>query len=79
MNFEQKLKKKTGGRAFIYSFQDVAWANRYEGLREAGFKSSEILKLSEVKIEDAEKLLIDVLSTDLWFYPDNSDSQLRAF
>ncbi|EAR62167.1 hypothetical protein [Neptuniibacter caesariensis] len=67
MNFEEKLKKKTGGRAFFYSFQDVAWATRYEGLREAGFINSDILTLSEVKVEAAEKLLIDVLSTDLCY------------
>lgn len=67
MNFEEKLKKQTGGRAFFYSFQDVAWATRYEGLREAGFINSDTLKLSEVKVEDAEKLLIDVLSTDLCY------------
>ncbi len=67
MNFEEKLKKKTAGRAFFYSFQDVAWATRYEGLREAGFINSDILTLSEVKVEAAEKLLIDVLSTDLCY------------
>ena len=67
MNFEQKLKKKTRGKAFIYSFQDLAWANRYEGLKEAGFINSEILELSEVNIGDAEALLMDVLSTDLCY------------
>jgi|GEM_PF-5368003 len=67
MNFEEKLKKKTRGRAFYYSFQDVAWAARYEGIRKAGFINSDILKLSEVKIEDAEKLIIDILSTDLCY------------
>jgi hypothetical protein len=67
MNFEEQLKKRTGGRAFFYSFQDVAWAARYEGLREAGFINSDNLKLSEVKIEVAEKLLVDVLSTDLCY------------
>ncbi len=67
MNFENRLKKKTGGRAFFYSFRDVAWATRYEGLREAGFLNSDILQLSEVKTEDVEKLLIDVLSTDLCY------------
>ena len=38
---------------------------KYERLREAGFINSDILKLSEVKLEDAEKLLVDVLSKDL--------------
>ncbi|UXD87266.1 hypothetical protein [Thalassolituus hydrocarboniclasticus] len=67
MNFEEELKKKTGGRAFFYSFQNVSWAKRYEGLREVGFINSDILTLSEVKFKDAEKLLIDVLSTDLCY------------
>lgn len=67
MNFEEKLKKKTGGRAFLYSFQDVAWATRYEGLREAGFINSDILRLTEVKVEGVEKLLIDILSTDFCY------------
>lgn len=67
MNFEGKLNKKTGGRAFFYSFQGVAWAARYEGLREAGFINTDILKLSEVKIENVKKLLVDVLSTDLCY------------
>lgn len=67
MNFEDKLKKKTGGRAFFYSFHDVAWANRYHGLKEAGFINLDILKLCEVNLEDAERLLVDVLSTDLCY------------
>lgn len=67
MNFSEKLKKKTGGRVLLHSFQDIAWATRYDGLREAGFINTDILKLSEVNIKDAEKLLVDALSTDLCY------------
>ena len=67
MKFEEKLKKKAGGRAFIYSFENMAWASRWEGLRDAGFINTDILELSEFKAEDAEKLLANALSTDLCY------------
>lgn len=67
MKFEEKLKKKAGGRAFVYSFENVAWASRWNGLGDAGFINSDVLKLSELKAEDAEKLLTNALSTDLCY------------
>jgi len=67
MNFEDKLRKRTQGRAFIIVFHDIAWANRTEGLKQLDFINTDILKLSEVEVKDAEELLIAALSTDLCY------------
>lgn len=67
MIFEDKLRKRTRGRALLIMFHDIAWANRAEGLKQFDFINTDILKLSEVEVKDAEKLLIAALSTDLCY------------